>query len=115
MAAVHAALDQGRYLEIRAGAGVGKSGVLKHFADQLATGSQVIVLSPGRTIAKGWTAMRATLGYDGTARELLSDLASDGRAALFIDGLDFSIETTSAERLSISSGRLPMCRASPSL
>jgi hypothetical protein len=33
--------------------------------------------------------MRASLGYDGTARELLSDLASDGGAALFIDGLDF--------------------------
>lgn len=32
--------------------------------------------------------MRAVLGFDGTARDLLSDLASDGGAVLFIDNLD---------------------------
>lgn len=89
VAAVHAALDEGHYVEIRGDAGVGKSGVLKHFAEQLAAGSQVVVLSPGRTIPGGWATMRAVLGFDGTAREFLSDLASDGGAVLFIDGLDF--------------------------
>ncbi len=35
VASVHAALDGGRYVEIRGDAGVGKSGVLKHFAQQI--------------------------------------------------------------------------------
>ena len=89
VAAVHAALDNGRYIEIRGDAGVGKSGVLKHFAEQIATEAQVVVLSPGRTTPKGWTAMRAVLGFDGTARDLLTDLAGDGGAILFVDNLDF--------------------------
>jgi hypothetical protein len=89
IAAVHAALDAGRYVEIRGDAGVGKSGVLKHFALQTAAESQVIVLSPGRVTPRGWTAMRAVLGFDGTARDLLTDLASDGGAILFVDSLDF--------------------------
>ncbi len=87
--AVHAALEEGRYVEIRGDAGVGKSAVLKHFAEQLAAESRILVLRPGRTTAKGWMRMRAELGFDGTARDFLSDLASDGGAVLFIDGLDF--------------------------
>lgn len=86
--AIHAALDDGRYVEIRGDAGVGKSGVLKHFAQQVAIESQVIVFSPSRTITKGWTAMRAVLGFDGTARDLLVDIAAGGGATLFIDNLD---------------------------
>jgi hypothetical protein len=89
VASVHAALDCGRYVEIRGDAGVGKSGALKHFAEQMAAEAQVIVLSPSRTIPRGWLAMRATLGFDGTARDFLSDLAGDGSAALFVDSLDF--------------------------
>ncbi len=89
MAAVRAALDGGRYVEIRGDAGVGKSGVLKHFALQAAAESRVVVLSPGRVTPRGWTAMRAALGFDGSARDLLSDLANDGGAILFVDNLDF--------------------------
>ena len=88
VAAVRGALDLRRYVEIRGDAGVGKSGVLKHFAKQVATESQVIVLSPSRTIPKGWLAMRAALGFDGSAHDLLSDLASGG-GMLFLDNLDF--------------------------
>lgn len=88
VAAVHATLDTARYVEIRGDAGVGKSGVLKHFAEQMAKESQVVVLSPGRCTPRGWTAMRAVLGFDGTARDLLIDLASDGGAILFVDNLD---------------------------
>ena len=86
---VRAALDSGRYVEIRGDAGVGKSGVLKHIADQVSGESQVIVLSPGRTVPRGWLAMRGVLGFDGTARDLLSDLAADGGGVLFLDNLDF--------------------------
>lgn len=87
--AIHAALDVGRYVEIRGDAGVGKSGLLKHFAEQTATEAPVIVLSPIRTTPRGWMAMRDVIGFDGTARELLTDLAGDGAAILFIDNLDF--------------------------
>src|SRR3954451_7384226 len=56
VAAVHAALDEGRYVEIRGDAGVGKSGVMKHFAEQVMAEARAIVLSPGRTTPGGWTA-----------------------------------------------------------
>lgn len=86
--AINEAREQGRYLEIRGDAGVGKSGILKHFAELFATEGRIVVLSPGRTQPRGWTAMRATLGFNGTAHDLLGDLASSGGAALFIDNLD---------------------------
>jgi hypothetical protein len=89
VAAVHAALDSGRYVEIRGDAGVGKSGVLKHFAEQVGTEASIIVLSPNRTEPRGWGAMRTVLGFDGTAHDLLTDLAADGGAILFVDNLDF--------------------------
>ena len=87
--AVRSALDSGRYVEIRGDAGVGKSGVLKHFAEQTASESAIIALSPTRTVPKGWTALRALIGFDGVAHELLAELAGSGGAILFIDGLDF--------------------------
>jgi len=86
--AVNEMRDQGRFIEIRGDAGVGKSGILKHFAKLFATEGRVVVLSPGRIQPRGWGAMRAILGFNGTARDLLGDLASDGGAALFIDNLD---------------------------
>jgi hypothetical protein len=89
VAAVHAALDSGRYVEIRGDAGVAKSGVLKHLAEHIASEASVVVLSPNRTTPNGWTAMRAVLGFDGTARDLLTDLAGDGGTILFVDNLDF--------------------------
>ena len=88
VAAVHAALDYARYVEIRGDAGVGKSGVLKHFAQQMIAEAWVLVLSPGRTIPRGWIALRDALGFDGTPSDLLSDLATDGGALLFVDNLD---------------------------
>ena len=91
--ATRAALDGGRYVEIRGEAGVGKSGVLRHMAEALQTEGQVIVLSPGRCVPRGWPAMRVQLGFDGTVRELLVELANDGGATIFVDNLDsFSVE-----------------------
>ena len=87
--AVHSALDSGRYVEIRGNAGVGKSAVLKHFAQQISAETAVIALSPTRTVPKGWLALQNVLGFDGTAHDLLLDLAGSGSAALFVDGLDF--------------------------
>lgn len=87
--AVRNALDTGRYVEIRGDAGVGKSGVLKHFAEQISSESAVIALSHTRTVPKGWTAFRSQIGFDGLASELLSELAGSGGGIVFIDGLDF--------------------------
>ena len=89
VAQVCVALDGGRYVEIRGDAGVGKSGVLKHFAEQISGEAQVIVLSPSRTVPRGWLALRSVIGFDGTTRDLLSDIAGDGSAVLFVDNLDF--------------------------
>ena len=93
IAATHAALDRGRYVEVRGDAGVGKSGVLRQMAEAMQAEGQVIVLSPGRCAPRGWTAWRAQLGFDGTLRELLVELANDGGATIFVDNLDsFSAE-----------------------
>lgn len=89
LAAVNAALDQGRYVEIQGDAGVGKSGILKHFAMKVGAEARTVVLSPGHTTPRGWTEMRSVLGFDGTACDLLADLASTGAAIVFIDSLDF--------------------------
>ncbi len=98
VAATREALDRGRYVEVRGDAGVGKSGVLRQMAEAMQAESQVIVLSPGRCVPRGWTALRAQLGFDGTLRELLVELANDGGATIFVDNLDsFSTE----ERLTV--------------
>lgn len=81
-----------RYVEIRGDAGVGKSGLMRHFAELLATEGTVIVLTPDRTTPQGWTAMRGVLGFQGSARALLTDLAADGGVTLFIDNLDQFVE-----------------------
>ncbi|KVL16472.1 hypothetical protein [Burkholderia cepacia] len=98
VAAVHEAFDAGRYVELRGDAGVGKSGVLRQVAESLRVEGHVLVLSPGRCVPRGWTAMRAQIGFEGTVHELLVELANDGGAILFVDNLDsFSTE----ERLTV--------------
>ena len=88
VAEIRAALDAGRYVEIRGNSGVGKSGLLKHFARQVSAESRLIVLSPVRTTPRGWSHMCAVIGFDGTAQGLLADLAQSGGAILFIDNLN---------------------------
>jgi hypothetical protein len=87
--AVRAAAEGSRYIEIRGDAGVGKSGVLKHFARQVGHEGKVFVASPARITPRGWTALRKVIGFDGTAIEFLGDLAVDGGGWLFVDNLDF--------------------------
>lgn len=83
-----AGLEQGRYLEIRGLPGVGKSGILRALAGRMEVESRVIAIAPHRVTAGGWVAWQAQLGCDASARDLLLDLAADGGATLFIDGLD---------------------------
>lgn len=82
------ALERGRYLEIRGDAGVGKSGLLKALASQIALEASMLVLVPYRIAPGGWGAMRDQLRCDARAEELLADIAGDGGAVLFIDGID---------------------------
>jgi len=93
VAEVRERLEQSRYVEIRGDAGVGKSGILKHFALQGAEASGIIVLKSGRIIPRGWTAFRSAINFDGSAKELLAELSINGMGLLFIDNLDlFTLE-----------------------
>lgn len=86
---INDALEQHRYVEIRGDGGVGKSGILKHLAQSQSVESTILVLRSGRTIPGGWTALRGVLGFDGSLRELLCDIAGSGGGILFIDNLDY--------------------------
>ena len=86
LSAVRAALVEGRYVEICGDAGVGKSAILKCFAEEVV--APVIALRPGRTPAKGWTAMRSVLGFNGTARDMLGNVAGQGKCFLLVDNLE---------------------------
>lgn len=99
--AVREAFNHGRYVEIRGEAGVGKSGVLRHIAESLQTEGNVLVLSPGRCVPRGWSALRAQLGFEGTLHELLIELVNDGGAVVFLDidrCLDVVSDDTGAAR-----------------
>lgn len=98
LAEIRTAFDTGRYVEIRGTSGVGKSGLLKHLARQVSAESRLIVLSPVRTTPRGWSHMRAVIEFDGTASELLEDLAQSGSTILFIDNLNRFAED---ERLTV--------------
>jgi hypothetical protein len=82
-------LQKGRYIDIRGDAGVGKSGILRHFAEQLSSQSRIVVLSPDRTPLRGWAGMRQELDFHGNCRELLTELSANGGSTIFIDNLDF--------------------------
>lgn len=94
--AVNAALDSAGYVEIVGDAGVGKSGILRLLAEQAAMASAVVVLSPTRTIPRGWAAMRQTFGFAGTAVNFLGEIAASGGTTLFVDSLDFFPESERA-------------------
>lgn len=81
--------DLGRYVEIRGGPGVGKSGILGILVNEVLTQGCAMVLTPERTPPGGWLGFKASLGLEGSPHEFLSDLASDGGAVLFVDSLDF--------------------------
>jgi len=87
--AVRAARDGARYIEIRGGPGVGKSGLLGLLVQQVLAEGRAVVLTPERTVAGGWLALKSALAVDGSPQAFLSDLASDGGAVLFVDSLDF--------------------------
>ncbi len=70
LSALRSALDSSRYVELRGDAGVGKSGILKHLAEQIAVESEVLVLTPDRTPTGGWFELKSKLRFNGECREL---------------------------------------------
>ena len=52
-------------------------------------GANIIVLSPTRTIPRGWVAMRQAIGFNGSAKGLVSEIAASGGGMLFVDSMDF--------------------------
>lgn len=90
--AVDNALERHRLVEIRGGPGVGKSGVLRHFAERYLRQSHVIVLDPIGTPDGGWSAYAQSLGVSATAKAFLSDVAASGGSVLFIDSLEMFTE-----------------------
>ncbi len=90
---LHQAIAESRLIEIRGDGGVGKSGVLKHLANELQAQANLMLLTPERTPPRGWANMAHQIGFTGTARNLLVDFASEGAAFLLIDNLDrFEVE-----------------------
>ena len=95
LAALDAARDTHRFIEITGKAGAGKSYVLRHFAERHGREAHVIVLDPIGTPDGGWAALAKRLDVPGTAKDFLGDLAASGGGILFIDGLEMF---ASAER-----------------
>lgn len=88
LAAVEAARDKHRFIEITGKPGAGKSYVLRHLAERQGREAHVIVLDPIGTPDGGWAALAQRLDVPGTARDFLGDLAAGGGGTLFIDGLE---------------------------
>ena len=85
---LHAALEAGRYVEIRGAGGVGKSGLMKHLARSIEAESALVVLRPTRVAPRGWNALRDSLGYEGSATDLLADLAASGGGMVMVDNVE---------------------------
>jgi len=98
--AVRSAMDAGRYVEIRGGPGVGKSGLLGMLIDETLASGEALILTPQRTVAGGWAAFKARLGISAGSEAFLADLASDGGATIFIDSADFFDDP--AKRVTVS-------------
>jgi len=94
LADLEKARDKHRFIEITGKPGVGKSGVLRHFAERISSEGHVIVLDPVGTPDGGWSALAQRLEIHGTAKDFLWDLAASGGGVLFVDGLEMF---TSAE------------------
>lgn len=88
LADLNGALDEGRFVQLRGGPGVGKSGLLRMVAERAGLESQLIVLDHISTPSGGWLAFAQALGVVVTAREFLVDLAASGGALIVLDGLE---------------------------
>lgn len=82
------AVETQRFIVVRGDTGVGKSWVLRHYAERVAARAPIIVLDREATPQGGWLYFANALGIPGPAHAFLTDLAASGGAYLFIDGID---------------------------
>jgi hypothetical protein len=87
-AGLNEALDGHRFVELRGGPGVGKSGVLRLVAERFGREAQLIVLDPVSTPTGGWLGFAQAVGVPGPAREFFNDLAASGGSLIVIDGVE---------------------------
>lgn len=88
VAALDDAAETRRFIVVRGDTGVGKSWVLRHYAERVAARAPIIVLDREATPPGGWLYLANALGIPGSADAFLTDLAASGGAYLFIDGID---------------------------
>ncbi|MDD9709506.1 hypothetical protein PVW53_19740 [Seohaeicola sp. SP36] len=88
VAALDDAVETQRFIVVRGDTGVGKSWVLRHYAERVAERAPIIVLDREATPPNGWLYLANALGIPGSADAFLTDLAASGGAYLFIDGID---------------------------
>jgi len=88
VAALDEAAETQRFIVVRGDTGVGKSWVLRHYAERVAARAPIIVLDREATPPSGWLYLANALGIPGSADAFLTDLAASGGAYLFIDGID---------------------------
>lgn len=88
VATLDEAAETQRFIVVRGDTGVGKSWVLRHYAERVAARAPIIVLDREATPPSGWLYLANALGIPGSADAFLTDLAASGGAYLFIDGID---------------------------
>ncbi|MFD2642685.1 ATP-binding protein [Pseudomonas japonica] len=93
ISAIDDAFENHRFVVVRGNPGVGKSSILRHFAERAARLATIIVLDPDSTPSGGWLAFSNALGIPGVASDFLNDLAASGGTVIFIDGLDMFEDT----------------------
>src|SRR3546814_14734542 len=80
IAAVDAALDQHRFVEVCGDAGVGNSWVLRHVAERVSRESHILVPDPLATPEGGWRAFAQSLGVSSTAKAFFKNRRAPCRA-----------------------------------
>lgn len=88
VAALDDAAETQRFSVVHGDTGVGKSWVLRHYAERVAARAPIIFLDREATPPGGWLPLASALGIPGTANAFLTDLAASGGAYLFLDGID---------------------------
>ncbi|MBB3713441.1 hypothetical protein FHS00_003045 [Limimaricola variabilis] len=88
VAALDDAAETQRFIVVHGDTGVGKSWVLRNYAERVAARAPIIFLDREATPPGGWLSLASALGIPGTANAFLTDLAVSGGAYLFLDGID---------------------------
>lgn len=88
VASLNEALDEHRFVQLRGGPGVGKSGILRLVAERFGREGQLIVLDPVSTPTGGWLGFAQALGVPGLARDFLNDLAASGGSLIIVDSVE---------------------------